>query len=110
MSIAANTSLASLGSVSTRGLIDRQAEIDLPRLTLRHDFQRLFVVERQTELTCENVCSAARNYGETCVRARKALNGFVDRAVAAGNDHVRTAVVSGARCELGRVTWSVRHS
>src|SRR5215207_8190932 len=93
-----------------RGLIDREAEIDLPRLTLRDDLQRLLFVERQTELTCENVGSAARNNRETCRRARQSLNGFVNRAIAAGNDHVRTTVASGARCNLRRLAWGKRHS
>ena len=62
-----------------------------------------FFVERQTELAREDVSGAARNDRESRLRARQTLNRFVDGAVTAGDDHVRTTITSSARGDLSRI-------
>src|SRR6185437_15183537 len=91
-----------------RCLIDCKSEIDLPRLALRDDLQRVFVIERQTEFACEDVSRSARDDGESGVRACETLDRFVDRAVTARDDHVRSAVASRTRRDLGGVAGTLR--
>src|SRR5437868_10813977 len=83
--------------------VDRNPEIDLARLALRRDRNRLFIIERQTEFASQNICGAARNDREARISSSQTLNSFVDGAVTAGDDHIEAAVARDAFGNLCRL-------
>src|SRR5262245_4466633 len=63
-------------------------------------------IQGQTQLPREHVCCSSGKDAESRLCPDHSLNCFVDCSVAACDNHVRTAIVSGLCSQHRSVTWS----